>query len=122
MDKVLSFCVGLIIWLPVATNGQHVAGSLFNSNYIRQCDASLLTLLVLVLIAFQVKVYVHLQEFEAIIGSGSKAHLLCNLLLNFIEHVIRCAQINITVKPCDLQLTQLVLSLTHHMSNTWRRL
>ena len=122
MNEVLTFCMCLIIWLPVTTNGQHVAGPFLNSHDVRQGDACLVTVLILVLVSLEVKVHVHLKQLKAVVRGGAEAHLLGNLLLNLVERVLRCAQVNVAVEPRHLQLAQLVLGLAHHVGNPWSRL
>ena len=70
------------------------------------------------LIAGQVKVNTHLKKFIAVVRCSSKAHLLRNFLLNFIQHIVWSTKVNVTIKASNLQAAQLVLSLAHHVRHT----
>ena len=60
----------------------------------------------------------HLKNFVAVVRCRTKAHLLSDLLLDLIKHVLWSAEIYVTVKATVLEATKLVLSLTHHVGYT----
>ena len=121
MDKMLTLGVVLIIWFPVAADSQYLVGALLNSDHVRQRDASDLTVL-LVLVAGHVIFDVHLEDLVAVVGSGPKAQLLGNLLLDFVQRVGRLTQLDVTVEASHLKTAHVVLGLAHHVGYPLSRL
>ena len=122
VNKVLTLLMRLIVRLPVAPDSHHLASALLNGHHIRQCNARLFAVIVLVLKAGEVKINVHLQQLEPIVFRSTKAQLLSDLLLDFVHHVDGSAKLDLTIEPRMLEDPNLVLRLTHDVGHALRRL
>ena len=115
VNKVLTLGVESVPLVPITSYGQNLSRGLFYRHNVRQRDASLLAILVLVLVALEVKIDVHLQHTVAIILECRHAHLLGLLLLDVVELMRRITQVHVHIEPSFLQLGDLILCLTHHV-------
>ena len=117
VDKVLSLESQVIVFLPVAADGQHLVGPFDKGNYVWQCYASFFVVVVFVFVTVQVQVNVALIDDIAIIVQITKARLF---VLGFLDVGLllgRVGQINVTVEPGLLEFHNLVFGLAHHMGD-----
>ena len=115
--EVLTLGLELVVLQPVAAYGQHLHRAFFNRHYIRQCYTRRLAVLVLVLVPFQIKVDVHLQQLIPVVHRGGQSSLFVLLLLNLVHCTYRVAKIDVAVEASNLELSQLVLGFTHAVGN-----
>ena len=117
MYEVLTLGLELVVLQPVAAYGQHLHRAFFNRHYIRQCNTRRLVVLVLVLIPFQIKVNVHLKQLIPVVHCGGQASLFVFLLLNLVHRTHGVAKVDVAVEARNLELSQLILGLTHAVGN-----
>ena len=96
LHEVLALEFELVVFVPVAADGQHLGGRAVNRDHIGQCD------LVLVLIAGQVVVNTHLQHLVAVVFCEAEALVLGLALFNVREERLRLTQVNIAIEASDL--------------------
>ena len=99
---MIAFLFSFVIWMPIPSNSQNGLRVLLNGNDVGQGDARLFIIVVFVLKSGQINVNVHLKNLEAVIRRSPKAHLLRDLLLDFVERIDWITKINVKVEPSSL--------------------
>ena len=117
VNEVLALEVESVVFIPISTDRQDSGRAFLKRHHVRQRDAGLFALLVLVLEPRQVQEHVHLKNTVAIVLDRCHAHLFCFLLLDVVQLIRRLAQVQVAVEPSLHQPHNLLLGLTHHMSN-----
>ena len=113
VNEVLAFEVQLVIFTPIASNGQYIVGPLDDCNYVRQRDAGRLAVVVQVFKALEVQVNVALQQDVAVVVQITEAGLFVLGLLNVGLLSCGVAQLDVTVKARLLELDDVVFGLAH---------
>ena len=117
MYEVVALGLFLVIWVPVATDGQDRLGSLVDGHDVGQRD--IVVVLIPILVVLDDEVDVHLQQLVAVVSLGTEAKLLSYGLLHLVKGVGRLRQVNITVEARRLQASKLVRRLTHDMGDAF---
>ena len=117
MYEVVALGFLLIVWVPVATDGQDRLGSLVDGHDVGQRDT--VVVLIPILVVLDDEVDVHLQQLVAVVSLGPEAQLLGYLLLYLVKCISRLRQLHITVEPCGLQARKLVHRFTEDMGDAF---
>ena len=113
MNEVLALEVQLVIFAPIASNGQYIVGPLDDGNYVRQRNACWLAVVVLVFKPLEVQVNVALHQDVTVVVQIAEAGLFVLGFLNVGLLACGVAQIDVAVKACLLELDDVVLGLAH---------
>ena len=117
VHEVLTLQAQVVLGCPVAADGQNVVGRGQHRHDVRQADACLHAVLVLVLKAGEVQVNLNLQELVAVVVHRAEAGLFVLGLADVVDVARGLAQVHLTVEPGVHQLENLVLGLTHHVGD-----
>ena len=113
MHEVLALEFELVVFAPVAADGQHGVCATDERHHVRQRDAGGFAVFVLVFKALQVQVHVALIQGEALVVQVTKTRLFVLGLVDLTDRLVRLTNVHVQVEPGLLELDDLVLGLAH---------
>ena len=113
---MVALALELIVGLPVAPDGKDLVRALLKRNDIG--EGNTLVVIIPELVVLDDEIDLHLQQLVAVVGRGTEAEALRNLLLNLVECAVRLSKLHVTVEAITLKLFKLIGRLAHHVGHT----